>query len=86
MAYNVKRLPTCLCDEAGEQRDPVPECRHVPSGLSIECREVSSPAGKARSAVAAIVQLYGVISAAIYLQPHDRVNDLTFRHGNPYRA
>jgi hypothetical protein len=57
MAYNVRRLPTCLCEEAGEQRDPAPECRHVPSGLSIECRVVSSPAGKARSAAAAIVQL-----------------------------
>ena len=59
-SYNVRRLPTCLREEAGEQRDPAPECRHVPSGLSVVCREVLFPAGKARSAAAAIVQLYDI--------------------------
>ncbi len=61
ISYNVRRLPTCVREEAGEQRDPAPECRHVPSGLSIKCRVVLIPAGKARSAAAAIVQLYELI-------------------------
>ena len=33
-------------EEAGEHRDPAPECRHVPSGLSVECRVALIPAGK----------------------------------------
>jgi hypothetical protein len=40
---------------SGERSEAAIERRHVPSGLSVSCREVSSPAGKARSAAAAIV-------------------------------
>ena len=45
---------------SGERSEAAIECRHVPSGLPIEYRVVSSPAGKARSAAAAIVQLCAV--------------------------
>jgi hypothetical protein len=54
-SYNDQRLPTCLCEEACERRELAPERRHVPSGLSVESREVFFTAGKARSAAAAIV-------------------------------
>jgi hypothetical protein len=54
------QITTSDCRRAAARKpvsdsDPAPERRHVPSGPSIECREVSSPAGKARSAAAAIV-------------------------------
>jgi hypothetical protein len=40
---------------SGKRSEAAIERRYVPSGLSIDCRVVSFPAGKARSAAAAIV-------------------------------
>jgi hypothetical protein len=57
MSDNVQRFPTYRSEQGSERRELLPERRYVSSGLFTEGRVAFIPAGKARSAAAAIVQL-----------------------------